>query len=293
MRKSGWILGAIITLAGVIIPLSPVRVLAAECANVSSYGAVRMFLPDLSESGEYVLWLRVQSPDATARVLAEVGGRCLDIVADTPLANQWVWQAYEQADKPQPLSFGTTTAGSIKLYGVQDGVKVDKVLLAPADCTPVDFGENCRSGVEALASSEGITPISPPSDKPVAGEVVLSTTPDRFASRLKKVTYTVGGRTLQQATKPQPFDTTLVDNGKHTVIIETTLNDGEVIRESTVIEVDNPLNAFSPLTRWLRLNRSGVLTILAAVGSVLAVILMFALIRRWYMRRRELRFHGF
>ncbi len=293
MKTFGWLVGILALLAGSIFIMPPAGVSAANCTNVSSFGAVRLFLPDLPSTGEYVLWVRVQSPSNTSRVLAEVNEQCLDITAPTPVATEWVWHAHQTSGTPYLLSFNSTNAGSIKLYGVQAGVKIDKVLLAPADCVPVDFGTNCHSGVEAVAAAEGVVALPPPSEESVSGNVILSPTPQRFASRLESVSYTVGGRTLQRSQKPEPFDTTMVENGKYTVLIETTLDDGERIRESTVIEVDNPANAFSPVMRWLRLNRNGVMLGLIIGGSLLVASTLFTLIRRWYIRRRELKFHGF
>lgn len=265
------------------------------CTNVSSFGAVKLFLPDTPVNQDFAIWLRVQSPAAQARVLLDVNSSaCLDFQAIVPAVDQWSWQAYKQVGNLKPIRFSQSVGNTIQVIGVQAGVKIDKVLLTEPDCVPVDFGANCKSGIEASGVNEtGVTSLPPPSSEPVSGKFVVSDTPFRLSGQLLKLQYIVDGRTVQASGVAEPFDTSRIPNGKHTITIETLLRDGTSIREATIIEVDNLENILSPVLRWIKLNQSSLaLTAIAIIGMII-LLLFIGGIRRWYIKRRQLRFHGF
>lgn len=296
MKRYG---GLTLVVAAVLVSVSllakPGKAEAAACANTSSYGAVRLTLPDLPRTGDYAVWVRVQSPDATAKVLVEVNqDNCLEVASTTLTPNQWSWVAYRSNGSIGTVDMSSSKNNSLRLIGIQQGVKVDRVVLTKPDCTPEEFGNNCSELTEAsLDSNSDVQSVPPPSAQPVSGKVILSNTPTLNQADLASVSYTVNGVTVQTSTGPSPFDTTLVADGKYTVFIETTLNSGKVIRESTVIEVDNPTNPLSPLIRWLRINQRSLLVIVGTAGALLATAILLGLFRRWYLKRRERHFHGF
>lgn len=294
-RHGGIALAVTAVLVAVSLTANPGKAEAAACANTSTYGAVRLTVPDLSRSGEYALWVRVQSPDATAKVLVEVNDdNCLEVASTSLIADQWSWVSYRSNSSIGTIRLSATENNSLRLIGIQQGVKVDRVVLTKPDCMPEEFGNNCSDLVEAsLAVQSNVQSVPPPSSQPVSGKVVLSSTPMRNQANLTLVSYTVNGETVQTSEGPDPFDTTLVADGKYTVFIETTLASGKVIRESTVIEVDNPTNPLSPVIRWLRLNQRSLLVIGGTIGTFLATAVLVGLIKRWYLKRRERHFHGF
>ncbi len=293
MKKLGGFVAVILIAAAVFVSV-PQSAQAAACANTSTYGAIRLFVPTVPRTGEFALWVRMQSSDVDGRIMTELNdNECLEVSSDSFIPNQWSWQPYRSGGQPGTVSINQTEGNTLKLIGVQSGIKVDRVILAEPDCVPKDFGNNCSSTTEVVLTDQDIQVLSPPSNNPINGLVVLSSTPSQNKDNLATLTYTTGGRTIQKANQPVPFDTTLVANGKHTIIIETSLRNGEVIRESTVIEVENPNNILSPIVRWLRLNKQSVLTVVSVFAGLAILISSIWLIRRIYSKRRERRFHGF
>ncbi len=295
MKKIGGILIAtcMLTVLFLVSPAVPAQ--AAACANVSTFGAVSLQLPTLPKKGEYLVWVRLQGPGSTAKVLVELNGSdCLEISGTGLQADSWSWQAYRTGGQPQTVTLTATEGNSIKVIGTQDGVKIDRVLLTVPGCTPEEFGDNCAETFEAKASDTGdIRTLPPPSNEAVSGKVVLSNTPFTSGSELSRLDYSAGGRTLQSSEQAEPFDTTRLSNGKHTILIETTLSSGQVIRESTVITVDNPENVISPLVRWIRQRQRSLSVVVLAAGAVSGAAVLIIMLRRVYLQRRERRFHGF
>jgi hypothetical protein len=293
-RFGGLISITLILLQFGFLPLTP-RVEAAGCSNVSSFGAVRLYLPDVPTDVNYGLWVRMQASEPEAKVMIEVNQtNCFEITASNFTAGQWYWQSYQVDGAMQPLKFNDVSGNTLRIIGIQAGVKVDKILLAEPSCIPQEFGTNCKNSVEAIGlPNQEVTVLLPPSDEPISGKVSLSVTPQKYGSQLQRLKYVVSSRTVQASDKNVPFDTTLVTNGKHTVLIETTLKDGSIINESTVIEINNPENALSPVIRWIRLNSRPISLTGLSIAGIIVMLLVIGGLRGWYLKRRQLHFHGF
>lgn len=292
MKKTGGLLIIFALLLGFL----PVNIAAAEaCANTSTYGAVNLSVPELTETKQQALWVRMQAPLPESRVLVEVNGEdCLEIGGDIN-STDWSWQTWKINGSPAFVDFDKSTGNSIKIIGVSDGVKIDRILLTKNFCTPQDYGSNCRDSLDLSQPtvSGDITMLAPPSNEAVAGKVLLSSTPQQHKSRLEKLEYSVDGKIIQTVMSPEPFDTTLVPNGKYQVGITTTLDTGTVFREATVIEIKNSENVFSPLVRWVRLNTRIVSMVGVSLGAALVLVSLFNLLRMAYKHHRERTFHGF
>lgn len=269
---------------------------AAACSGVEQYGAVDMIVPVLPDAETHKVWIRLQSAGTTAKVLAEVNkANCIEVSGTNLVPHQWSWQTYRQNGAPVPLKFPKTEGNTIRIIGIEAGVKVDKVLITRADCVPLEFGENCVGVAEAVSESindSGTIILPPPSNDEVAGAVVLSATPELHKAYLSNLSYIVQGKTLQSFSENKPFDTTLVADGKHTVTVVTTLKNGTVIREKTVIKVDNNEHALSPIIRWVRLHADIVKAALLIVAALLTVVIIIRSIRRWYRNYLNRAFHG-
>ncbi len=292
MKKSGGIL-AVLTIFSFLA--TPVQKAAAEaCANISSFGAVNLVVPTLPPSDTYAVWIRMQSADSSARVLVEVNGsECLELGGELA-PNQWVWQTAMRDGQPEHIQLPNRVGNGMRIVGVQAGVRVDRLLVTRPDCVPQDFGENCASPIQLTGGQdEHVELLSPPSDKPVSGKILLTNTPSRLGADLKSVSYAIHGRVLQTSDKPVPFDTTLAENGKYTVNITTTSRGGVITREAAVVEIKNPQNPLSPTVRWLRLNQRSVITALGIVAALLALASLLSAIRALHVRRRQRKFHGF
>jgi hypothetical protein len=295
MKAFGGFLLVVGLLSAAFLLTRPTQASAVGCANVSSFGAVQLSIPELPRTGEYRLWLRMQSPVSTGTVQVETNqAYCFTIQDTTFLPNQWKWVTYQPSDGQTALSFTNKLGNTMLIIGTQDGVRVDQVLITDLGCIPQDYGNNCSQAVVATVNSQSdITQLPPPSDGSVSGDIMLSTTPLNNLSQLAQVTYSVNGRILQQSPNAVLFDTTLLADGKYTVLIETKFKDGAVLRESTVIAIDNPNNALSPVIRWLRLNQQSLVVVGGAILGLVLFFIIGSMLRSAYTRHRYRKFHGF
>lgn len=287
------VLGGLLLILALAVTMLPGRsVHAAACSNISSFGSVTLDIPTLPTPENRALWIRLEAPSPSAHVLVQVNeSQCIQIGGHDQIPGQWSWQTYRVQQAVQPVVFEQASGNTIKIIGVNEGIKVDRVVVTETTCVPQDFGANCQQ-VQAVQDSLSDKVLPPPSSQPVRGEVLLSSTPEKHGAHIESLAYVVGGRTVQKSDSPVPFDTTRIANGKYTVQVITTLADGQVIRESTVIEVDNAENFLSPFIRWVRANWSAVIR----VGGVLMLLLVAyaaaRLVRRHYLKKRERSFHG-
>lgn len=293
MKKRGILVLLSLVTCGLL--WTPGNAQAAACSNVSSYGAVNLTVPELPNDDSRLLWVRLQATGSDAVLLAEINkDQCLEIKAQDVEPNQWVWIARQEGNVSAPISFPARQGNTLRLIGITDGLKVDRVLLTEESCVPADFGNNCKDAV-ALGQElpENVTVLAAPSDGVVSGKVTLSPTPGRYQDQLVRVEYIVAGKTIQSAGTPEAFDTSLIKNGTHTVLIDTKLTDGSIIHESVVVEVRNAENIFTPVVRWMRLNTSLLRLAGIIIGGAALLFVIIMVLRGWWKHNRERVFHGF
>lgn len=284
-------------LFAVLAPFAlPDSVYAAACANVSSFGAVTVHLPTLEHIKDRVIWIRMQSPEDSVRVLAEVSAKdCLEISGQSQPTNTWQWQTVrDSGGTAVPYSFGQHDDNTIKIIGVQPGVRVDRMLITDTKCVPQDFGNNCQAVGAKLATAEehDYTVLPSPNSSPLHGKVQLSDTPTQNQGNLKEVTYSVAGTVVQQSAYGLVFDTSRLQNGTHTVYITTTLQDETQIREMVVVTIKNPHNPLTPLVRWAKLNQQALKTAGVITLGLLAGIILIRVVLIRLRKRRVRIFHG-
>lgn len=287
--------GKLILLAGFlsigIYFLGSPSVQAAACTNVSSFGAVDLQLPELSNTKDQAVWVRMQG-NLNDRVLVEINETdCYEIKFEHEDSGLWFWQTVLDGQEKKLISFSQHSGNRLKIIGLSGGIKVDRVLITDENCVPQDFGDNCHKGVTATSATEphDYTAIASP-----AGEVSdkLHISPTVQNSDIKEVSYTVAGRLIQKDSSAREFDTTLLENGKHTVYITSTLSDGTTVRERISLQVKNPENALTPVVRWLKLHSASI-RIIALVLLVLAMSMIVAKFVRGAKRsKRERTFRG-
>jgi hypothetical protein len=268
---------------------------AACQTDDNTYGAVTLNVPNLPLSGTYNIWTRLQVPDSTHnQYRLEVNkDTCFEVGGSSISPGQWTWASFQNGDQNRKIAydFTSTTGNSLKLIGTQNGVKIDRVLLVKNDCVPTGLGANCQSNSVATVVASGAIEIPPPSQGPVGGIVVPSVTILQNITALSSVVYYVDDRSVPAS--GFLLDTTLLTNGSHRVTMQITKIDGTVINEATTLEINNKQTAFSPLSRWARLNQRTAVTLSTVIGSGLLIVTAFLIIRSIRLRRRLLEFHGF
>lgn len=242
----------------------------AGCSNVSTFGAIEYEFPAYSEIKDITFWVRSQSQNEDYKFLVEVNNSVCREVNVNDDTNQWGWQQVKDIS----TSMKKDTNNSIKIVGIEDGVRIDKLLLVHNNCEPSGDGSNCQSIRPARDIGTGFS-FLPSIGGTVKGQVRLSQTPFRANSHLEELQYLHNGKIIQNSYTAKAFDTTLLPNGLQTIDIIsrfTSENNSEptLIKERITVNIANNDNIFSVYTRWIKSNRQTCFFIYA--GLFIAVI---------------------
>lgn len=293
MKKLGklFLIASLLGSGLLIAPAEPVQ--AAACANVSSFGAVTLQMPEISNINGQAVWVRMQGSSGD-KVLVEINqADCHEVELDSDSASSWSWQSPMDGASVRRISFPQPAGNSLKIIGLSDGVKVDRVLVTEPNCIPQDFGNNCQKGVSLDADqSGGAEPVAlMPPNGPVSGKLHISPTVKENPD-LTKLHYSANGKILMREKTAREFDTALLENGKHTVHIMSVLSSGTVVNEMISLEIKNPENALTPVIRWIKLNQSSLQIALLVILSAAAALAVARFIYGVKKSRRERTFRG-
>lgn len=293
MKRRGKLYIGLAGLAAIgLIWFGQVETSAAACANISTFGAVTLHAPELSNIQNQSVWVRMQGQTGS-KILVEINGNeCHEITLQDGQSDAWVWQSFTSNNQPYLITFPEPVGNKVKLIGISDGIRVDRVLITEPSCTPQDFGNNCKSGVSLTAGEENQSITVPSPAGSVSGKIHVSPTVQTEADHVVSVTYNVNGKTVQQSSSADPFDTTLLENGRYTVYITTNLKDGRTIHEMVEVDIKNPENALTPLVRWIKQYRTSLRIIGLSLLVIAAGIIVLRFIFAKRRSRRERTFRG-
>jgi len=287
----------LLLLAVLMLALLPVGTVHAAACETENTPTASLDIPVLPKTGEYKIWTRMQTPDAAnIRYQLEVNGdSCFTVFNDGPV-NEWAWiNVYGTREDPKAVSynFTNTNDNKLKLIGIDEGVKVDRLLILQDNCVPEGTGDNCRAGATTVAAQSGSNSIDQTPSAPVSGKVFVSATLTQSSKEVIKVQYFSDGKKIQESAGIVPFDTTLVDNGVHTITTRIFWADGTSEDSTNTITVKNPTTTFAPLSRWARLNKRPLFILGTILAIVSLTLLVVAVARSIEARRREKQRRGF
>ncbi|QQS26710.1 hypothetical protein IPM44_03240 [bacterium] len=180
-----WLLGPIVAIAVVAVGLlitSGIG-LAAPCQPAAGFGSVTRTGVTTPSSGEYVVWVRMQSSDPMHNgVGVEVtpsGGSPNCLVATSTNFTAWEWNNAGRVN-------ATQSGNTIRLVGLAANVKVDRVILVPvsnASCVPSNKritntnpvqepGDNCLAVATVVPTTSTPVPSTPVPTTPPPGPAV-------------------------------------------------------------------------------------------------------------------------
>ena len=114
-------------------------------------------------TASYRLWVRLKSPiAANDAVQAQVDADTPIRLGDAPVTpNAWTWIDYKNGDTASKSDLSLTTGlHTIKITGIESGVKVDRVMVAAAGCIPSGLGDNCAT-IAPVIVPDTIAPTAP------------------------------------------------------------------------------------------------------------------------------------
>lgn len=266
-------------------------------ANDKNYGQVELAVPKLGTAGAYNIWTRMQAASQTNNqyLLNVNGASCYKIGGSSLEPSQWQWVYFQDGNLNQKVVFDFNRAegNSLKLIGVQTGVKISHIMLTKSDCIPIEYGNNCAENGAAIMSASGNTSSVPPlTGDSVSGNIFPTQLIIAEQTNIAKVIYFVHGKTIPSS-KNFSLDTSLVPNGAHRIAIQITKKNGDIINQETSITVSNLESILSPAIRWARLNRNSLATVGVIAGGVLVLVSIFHLIKHLLLKRRLMMFRGF
>ncbi len=195
--------------------------------------------------GSYQLWTRMLAPDTTnnAYMLEITGVGCYTVGGASVKPSQWTWVNY-QNDKPSAKILASLNAGTydVRLIGTEPNVKIDRVLAVfDGKCTagPANFGDNCLITEDATLPIVSIT--SPAKNSTATGTVKVNATASDQSGIAKMELYIDGELTYTSTKSPLAynFDTTLYDNGTHSVTVQAYDTKGNSAIETISVTVKN------------------------------------------------------
>lgn len=161
MKKITLKIFATFLIFGLLSIVSTKRASAAACIPVSGMGSVTNASVSAIQPGTNSVWVRIQSATPTAINLnieaTPSGGvpSCFSIKSPNPTASTiWTWV--------NAGSFAATATGnSIKLLGVDPGVRVDRVIIFPTSSTCTPSNVRVTTGTPS-EPGDNCVPVSPP-----------------------------------------------------------------------------------------------------------------------------------
>lgn len=292
-QKVLYVFFALTFLSGLLFFISNNKVSAETCLNTSSYGSVTLNIPELSDKNSRLIWVRMKAPEPSNKVLLQVNETdCLDL--KTQDTNNWNWVTYNPEGSPKTMSFSSESGNYVKLIGVDNGVKVDRLLITSSDCVPTGFGTNCQGISAEIENDSGqAKAIQSKTPNPVSGKIIISETPAKNSNKLEELSYSSAGKILQKTDRADSlFNTILLPNGRHTVYVTTTLNNGQQITEYAEIDIKNSENPLTPTYRWFLLNRSSLLVVTLCIFIIGGVLLSARSVVNYARKKRERSFRG-
>jgi hypothetical protein len=126
--------------------LLPKPAIAADCSDIGTPTGTASASVSVPTSGTYRIWSQLMAPNSTANsLLVTVDNQCRKL-GDTPLTpSVWSWVGHQNGDAAAQATVALTAGDhTVKLTGIEAGVKVNKLLLlADTSCVPRDNGDNC------------------------------------------------------------------------------------------------------------------------------------------------------
>jgi chitodextrinase len=224
--------------------LLPERAFAAACTAPSTdYGTVTSSV-SIASAATYRVWSRVLAPDTSNNTyLLEIDGSgCYTVGGSNIPANSWIWVAHQGGNLNSKidvaLSKGTHT---LKFIGNKPGFELDRVVFSSdTACTPTgSAGTNCNTTADASAPSVKLK--TPTSGSTVGGLTTVSATASDDVGVTKVDFYVDSTLRASDTSSPYSFqwDTGLVINGRHTLIVKAYDAAGNVSTDSFNVTVAN------------------------------------------------------
>jgi hypothetical protein len=158
----------------------------------------------------HTIWVRMRAADATNNAVQLVINGTAYKMGDSTIATAgWTWVNFQNGSTADTARVALT-AGThpIKLFGIEPGVSVDKLLLLTGTCIPVKDGANCTNipPTVALNSPQAAGTVTEP------GTVVLNAQASDSDGAVVKVEFYLGASLIGEDTSA-PFTYTAANLG--------------------------------------------------------------------------------
>jgi fibronectin type 3 domain-containing protein len=180
-----------------------------------------------SSTSTYHVWSRMMAADSTNNsYLMQIDAACPIVVGDsTSLGSAgWTWLDYQDGNTSSHSTVSLTPGShTITMFTREAGVKLDRVLLLSAACTPTGNGENCAD----TTAPTSVQVTAPTASQSVSGSFTLAATAadNSGGSGIAKVEFLIDGNVIGlDTTSPYQlaWNSTSVPDGSHNVTARAT-----------------------------------------------------------------------
>jgi chitodextrinase len=212
---------------------SLVQTVKAACSPQATDKGVATVTLEVPVTGSYRFWSRMMSSGANndSFTLDVDDTTCGIVVGDSALpASSWVWVDYQSATTSNKINLSLTAGRhTFKLYGRENGVKVDRVILsADQTCIPTGTGNNCITTNDTIAPVASISSPLPNTTISDAVDVSASATDNVGISSVEF--WLDGARFATDTTAPYSasFDSATKPNGAHSLQVKAVDTSGNI-----------------------------------------------------------------
>ncbi len=233
----------------------------AACSPLpATNGTVTVTNVTVPAAGDYRVWARIISPSTgKSAVYLQVDSSYCNLSlggGNSVTAGSLIWVNFQNGNLASKVTLAGLAAGAhqVTLAGQDVGVSVDKLLLlTDTGCTPTGDGANCQATATPTPSpgstpSPTPTPIVIPDSPPPTPPVVDGVINLQSGANLTDTKYLVDGKTQDGSL----VDTTLLNDGLHTIGISGIDSNGNTVTKQETIRVKNHFSLVDNLVHGLQ-----------------------------------------
>jgi hypothetical protein len=249
-KKPNLVLFTILLLALTVLFRSQAVSAAACPAPSTDRGSVTSTL-SIPSTGTYRVWSRIMTGAAStdnSYSLEIDGANCYVVGDNTSMpASTWTWVDYQSGTTSSKIDVSLSAGNhTIKMIGIEDGVKVDRIIAAAdTTCTPTGTGTNC-DGTPVDSTPPAVSVTAPSTGSTVTGSSVTVSANASDDVAVAGVQFKLDGSNLGSLDAISPYstswNTTTATNGTHTLSAIATDTAGNATTSSSVtVTVNNPV----------------------------------------------------
>ena len=211
----------------------------------NDFGSATISL-SVPSTATYRIWTRMKAGSSTANSfnMDIDGGTCYQVGGANTSSTAWTWVDYQGGVTTNKVQQSLTQgAHTLKLYGTQAGVEVDRVIaVSDLSCAPTPTstdGSNCNNPGDTTSPTVALT--APAANVTVSGATDISATATDNTQVAKVEFYVNSSLVATSTAAPYTYkwDTSLLPNGSYTILAKAYDSAGNTASDTRPVMVKN------------------------------------------------------